>query len=211
MPNNFWHRELLMTLKEVAQVHIGLIVSRVKHSNKASEGGDIATYKYFTLSSAEHDGTIDKSKLKDIDVIKKIDDKYLSKEGDIIVGISAPHSVACIDKSCEGIIVPSQFIMIRVTGDKIIPEYLFAYLNSADVKTVIDKMAKGVTIITIDAESLQKLTIPIPSLSRQQKIAHLSQLIQEDNHLGFALAKLRKTKNDYHLNKFLAHTGEEQS
>lgn len=198
-----------MILKDIAQVNIGLVIARVKYSG-GEPCGEVATYKYFTLSSAEHDLTIDKYKLKDIEVGKKIDAKYISREGDIIIGISAPHSVAYIDAASVGIIIPSQFVAVRVADSRILPEYLAAYLNSEDVKSQMDKISKGELIKTFNAEKLQQLAIPILPLERQQKIANLNRLIQEDNHLGFQLAKLQKAKNDCYLNKFLAH-GEEQS
>lgn len=193
-----------MKLREVANVYIGLVVSRLQKC-EAGEAGN--RYNYFTLSSAEHDQTIDKTKLKDLVTAHDIDEKFLSKKGDIIIGLSSPHSLAYIDHESLGIIVPSQFALIRADSNKVLPEYLIAYLAGDEMRYQVESMAKGTVVKTIDLSRLCDLPIRLPLLIKQQKIARLHAMIKEENQLNYRYAKLIEKKNNYYLNRLIEDKG----
>jgi restriction endonuclease S subunit len=193
-----------MVLKDIAKINIGVVVSRLPKNEPNGEG---CRYNYFTLSSVEHDQTVEKAKLKELTTIGDIDEKFLSKKGDIIIGLSAPHSLAYIDYESLGIIIPSQFALIRVTDHEVLPEYLIAYLASDEVRREIDGMAKGTAVITIDIRKLANLSIYLPFLKKQRQIARLHAMIKEENQLNYRYAKLVEKKNTYYLNQLIEDKG----
>lgn len=196
-----------MKLRDIAKVNTGLVVSR-SAKDKDKEEAEIQ-YKYFTLSSIEHNQKVDKTKLKEITVFGFIGEKFLSKKSDIIIGLSAPHSLAYIDDDFQGIIIPSQFAVIRVTNNEIIPEYLIAYLASDEIKSRIANTAKGSEWIKrIDLSGLLDLLIEIPSLQKQKQIIQLNTLVKEENALNYQYAKLVEKKNNYYLNMLIVNKGE---
>lgn len=189
-----------MTLKDVAKINIGVTISRLpKPPDKSSS----KTYNYFTLSSAEYDQTIDKTKLKQVQTTGEIDQKFISKKGDIIIGLSSPYSLAIIGDDFSGIIIPSQFALIRVTRKNILPEYLIAYLASDDIFSKLQDMERGVLVKRIDLTTLNSLPLYLPPISKQQKIANLRAMIKEENSLNYQYAKLTEQKNNYYLNKLV--------
>lgn len=193
-----------MKLQDIANVYIGLVVSRLPKCEVGNVGN---RYNYFTLSSAEHDQTIDNTKLKDLVTSQSVDERFLSKKGDIIIGLSAPHSLAYIDYESLGIIVPSQFALIRADSDKVLPEYLVAYLASNEIRYQIESMEKGTAVKMIDLSRLCDLPIHVPSLTKQQKIAQLHAMIKEENQLNYRYAKLVEKKNNYYLNRLIEDKG----
>lgn len=196
-----------MKLRDIAKVNTGLVVSR-SAKDKDKEEAEIQ-YKYFTLSSIEHNQKVDKTKLKEITVFGFIGEKFLSKKSDIIIGLSAPHSLAYIDDDFQGIIIPSQFAVIRVTNNEIIPEYLIAYLASDEIKSRIANTAKGSEWIKrIDLSGLLDLLIEIPNLQKQKQIIQLNTLVKEENALNYQYAKLVEKKNNYYLNMLIMNKGE---
>lgn len=196
-----------MKLRDIAKVNTGLVVSR-SAKDKDKEETEIQ-YKYFTLSSIEHNQKVDKTKLKEITVFGFIGEKFLSKKSDIIIGLSAPHSLAYIDDDFQGIIIPSQFAVIRVINNEIIPEYLIAYLASDEIKSRIANTAKGSEWIKrIDLSGLLDLLIEIPSLQKQKQIIQLNTLVKEENALNYQYAKLVEKKNNYYLNMLIVNKGE---
>jgi len=189
-----------MILSDIANINIGTIIRRL---SRVDAVGQEHCYQYYTLSSAEYDQTIDISKLKDIETSATIDSKYISKQGDIIVGLSAPFSFAYIDNSTAGTIIPSQFALIRAKTHLILPEYLIAYLTSEYIIKLIDKSTKGMTVKTISIAVLFNLPIKLPDMQTQQQVAHLRSLILEENALNYQYAKLIEAKNNYYIDKLI--------
>lgn len=193
-----------MVLKDIAKINIGLVVSRLSSIELLEEG---QLYNYFTLSSAEHDQTIDQTKLKELKTNSVIDDKFLSRKGDIIIGLSSPHSLAYINNESSGIIIPSQFALIRVSVPNVLPEYLIAYLASDEIQHKIIEMEKGATVKTVDLSKLSNLPICLLSLMKQKQIAHLNALIKEENKINYLYAKLKEKANNYYINKLIEDRG----
>ena len=194
-------------LREIAKVNMGLVVSRLLKGGGSNCDG--VQYKYFTLSSVERDQSIDKEKLKCIETSSCVDEKFISRQGDIIIGISAPHSLAYVDEASQGIIIPSQFAVIRAVDERVAPEYLIAYLTSDELKGVIANMAKGEWWIkTIDLGGLMDLPVKIPKMQEQRQISRLNELIKEESALNYQYARLVEKKNNYYLNKLIKNGGE---
>ena len=71
--------------------------------------------------------------------------------------------------------VSSSFLRIILNSSVMIPEYVATYLNSfAGYRELAKMQSCGSGIAAINADELKNLKIPIPSLSKQKKIAELS-------------------------------------
>jgi restriction endonuclease S subunit len=113
---------------------------------------------------------------------------------DVIIKITPPYTAVCIDGETEGFVVPSQFIIIRLTDKFLIPEYLAMFLNSDRVKKHIAITATGMTVPMIKTGTIRELEIPIVHLEKQTKIAEVSKLIIKERHL---LYKMISKKEKY--------------
>jgi len=195
-----------VALSVIASINVGLIVARISKPTEVRSKGHLK-YRYITLSSAENGMAIDESKLREFEAEKEVDEKFITRLDDIVIGISSPHSIVQIDKQAEGLVIPSQFAVIRTTSEAVLPKYLIAYMNSDEVREKIEQMSRGVLVKTINAVALQSLEIKMPNMTKQNKIAKLRELLNEENRLNLQYAGLVKKKNNYYLNNFVSEGG----
>jgi hypothetical protein len=93
-------------------------------------------------------------------------------------------------------IVPSSFYILRLARDRILPDYLAWFLNSAATLTALKSIMRGSNIPFISKGDLQELAIPVPTLSVQAQIADLNRLCARERELLNELSHRRKTLID---------------
>ena len=109
-----------MKLQDLASVRSGLVLSR-KQAKESSE----YRYPLINLRCIQQEGTI---QLKEADIYEAkepLKEEYLSQSGDIIVRLTAPYTAVLIDETTSGMVVSSNFVVIRVEDKSLLPEYLF--------------------------------------------------------------------------------------
>ena len=109
-----------MKLQDLASVRSGLVLSR-KQAKEPSE----YRYPLINLRCIQQEGTI---QLKEADIYEAkepLKEEYLSQSGDIIVRLTAPYTAVLIDETTSGMVVSSNFVVIRVEDKSLLPEYLF--------------------------------------------------------------------------------------
>lgn len=183
------------TMQEIlgnnAKVSTGLAYKRYESQNGK-------TYKILTLRSIKNI-EIDTKQLDEFVSKEEIDSKYLTKEGDVILGLFSPYSATIIRKETENIIVPQSFAIIRT--EKINPEYLAYYLNSNKAKYELQKRSSGTTIPKISIKKLKE--IPVKEIDKEQE----AEFIELMNLLNTRIAKktqeleLTKEVQKYYLNQ----------
>lgn len=183
---------LYTTIGSLADIMVGLVLKR----KEADNSYDIKQkYKALTLKSFNSEGWIDENYLDDFESNEILDNRYLTLKGDVIIKITPPYTAVSIDRFTEGYVVSSQFIIIRLLNEFIVPDYLSLYLNSDKVKKHISVTATGTTVPMIKTGSLRELEIPIISFEKQIHIAEISKLIIKERHL---LYKMISKKEKYY-------------
>ena len=117
-----------MKLQDLASVRSGLVLSR-KQAKEPSE----YRYPLINLRCIQQEGTI---QLKEADIYEAkepLKEEYLSQSGDIIVRLTAPYTAVLIDETTSGMVVSSNFVVIRVEDKSLLPEYLFWLLNTEKI------------------------------------------------------------------------------
>ena len=114
--------------------------------------------------------------------------------GDIIVRLREPNTAVYIDEESAGLVVPSLFAIVRVNESTVNNTFLAYYLNSMEVKKVLERELKGTTIPMIKTKDLGELTLHLPPLNVQQNIVHFMKLSEEEIIL---LEKLKEEKTHY--------------
>ena len=175
-------------LSEIARVGSGLVLSR-KASGKEDER---ISYDLLTLRSIRPDGSIDLNLLDIYEAKEILSPDYVTKRGDIIVRLSMPYTSTLIDESTEGIVVSSNFVIIRTERDKLLPEYLFWLINTPKIKRELLDNTTGSTIGTIKAKYFSDFEIEPLSLDNQEKIAELNRLARREHQLLLDLADERE-------------------
>lgn len=177
-----------MQLGCCAEIRSGLVLSR-KQAREKTEN----RYSLLTLKSIKSDATVFEGDLGIFDAVESLNKEYLTEIGDVIVRTSMPYTSVLIDKKTYGMVVSSNFVIIRCYTDKLLPEYLFWLLNTETVKRDIFKNSAGNMLAAIKPQYFCDLDIELPSLREQKLIADFNMTARKELELLERL-KIEKEK-----------------
>lgn len=175
-----------MTLDKLFDIKLGILLNRVKSNEKTD-----FKCKAFSIKSIENN-TIIESNLEEIYLKQETSKDIYSKEGDILIKGSLPFSLAYVSKEWEGILIPSNFYILRLKEEykeKILPQYVLYKLASNDVNNQFKRILQGnAAVITFNKQDLQTIELEIPKIDEQKKRLKLFTLI--DKKLNFLRKKI---------------------
>lgn len=179
-----------MILGTVAAIRSGLVLSR-----KLSR--EISSYRYplLNLRAIHPDGYIMPDSLEMFYATELLRQEYLTQQGDIIIRLSVPYTAILIDPDMTGMVVSSNFAIIRLNQKYMLPEYLLWLLNTPDIKKKIYESSSSNMLSAVRPTFFTDLEIlPLP-LADQEKIAKLNLLAKQETQL---LKKLADEKERYY-------------
>lgn len=155
-------------LFRIADLQTGLVLNR-----KEAEGIDSKSFEYRSLNlrSLNPDGTIDNSCLEKYYAKEELNETFLARRTDIIVGLFPPFNLTLIDEEPQGLVIPSQFVIVRIKGPSPIPGFLFRYLSQKDVLKKSALRESGQITGNLKVSALGNLIIPLPPLHVQREVA----------------------------------------
>ena len=121
----------------------------------------------------------------------KIDLKYYSKKGDILISLSEPNTVYKLNH--EGFIITMYFVIIRLK-DNYDSSFIFHILESNSCHKKLYKLLEGGALKVIKVADLKNLTMELPSYEKQKQYGALLDLIDKKIELK---EKSIKKDNDY--------------
>lgn len=135
------------------------------------ENEEEMNYKILEISNINDDGEIC-SELKMINSKEKNLDRYLLRNGDIVISARGDKIKKCLINIPydERIIANGSINVIRVDLNKIKPLYLKMFLDSEKGNITLNNIKSGVTIPSINIGELQKVLVPCPPMDEQLKI-----------------------------------------
>lgn len=172
-----------MKLRELAYVHSGLVLSR-KQSREPTD----YRYPLLNLRSVRPEGTIALCEADVYGAKEPLKEEYLSRKGDIIVRLTAPYTAVLIDDATSGMVISSNFVVIRIKDDRLLSEYLFWLLNTQRVKREIYENATSNMLGAVKARFLADFELKELPHSAQYKIAQLNLLMKKEGQLLKQLA-----------------------
>lgn len=179
-----------MKLGNIASVRSGLVLSR-----KQARESTGTKYPLLNLRSVNPGGYIDTEQLDVFDASEDLSPDYLSQVGDVIIRLSAPYTAILIDEATTGMVVSSNFVIIRVDRSELLPEYLFWLLNTQKVKRSIYENTSSNMLGAIKARYFSDFEIPGLQLDKQKKIADMNTLAMQETTL---LRRLANEKERYY-------------
>jgi len=164
---------VFMRLGDLADISTGLVINR-----KAADVIDtnIKKYKLLTLKSFDDDGWINDEFIDLFNSSEVLSDKYLTTNRDLVIRLTSPYTCIPITEDTEGLLVPSQFALIRITDKSVNPYYLAYALNSETIRMDYVRTSLGATIPVIRVATLRATRIPIPNLRKQEIVANIWEL-----------------------------------
>lgn len=154
-------------LWSIADIYLGAIISRKKAKTEIEIK---AKYKLFSMKSYEEDLT--KKDYEDFESKDTLNDK-LVKEGDLIFRLLYPLKVIYVTKELEGLLVPSQYCIIRVKDKKYDAKFLKWYLESTQVDKQVTPFLMNTVMPLITVKSIKELEIPKVDLEKQKLIGKI--------------------------------------
>lgn len=151
------------------------IVKEVRYgsSRPAVEGGQ---YPYLRMNNITYEGTLDLSEIKYIDVPEKELEKCTVRKGDVL--FNRTNSKELVGKTClydrdESMVLAGFIIRVRV-NEKVVPEFLVAFLNmDFSKKMLFNKCKAAIGQANINAQELQDIEIYLPPLALQKEFVSL--------------------------------------
>ena len=160
-----------MRLGNLAEVRSGLVLSR-KLSRTPSE----FRYPLLNLRSVKEEGYIALNELDTYFAVEELPPDYITQIGDIIVRLSAPYTAILIDEETAGIVISSNFTIIRADQQVVSSSYLYWLLNTPKVKKKIYENTTSNMLAAIKPKYFADFDIvPLP-LDKQQIIGDLNLL-----------------------------------
>lgn len=148
-------------------------------STRASENG--AGIPVLRMNNIDVNGNLDLTNLKYVELDESDRQKYSLGSGDIL--FNRTNSRELVGKTglwrAEFDAVPASYLIrVRIDPSKIVPEFLWAHMNSPYIKSLLfEKSRRAIGMANINARELRALPILIPPLEIQERfVKHLSTL-----------------------------------
>ena len=179
-----------MKLGEIASVRSGLVLSR-----KLARENPVQRYRLLNLRSITPEGYIDMNETDVFDAKETLPREYLSQVGDIVIRLSAPYTAVLIDEESEGMVVSSNFVIVRTDPQVLLPDYLYWLLNTSEVKHRMFENSSSNMLGAVKPKFFADYEItPLP-IPEQQKIAAINSLAKAESKL---LRQLANAKEQYY-------------
>ena len=172
-----------MKLQSLAGVRSRLVLSR-KQSKEPTD----YRYPLINLRCIQQEGNIDLHKADIYEAKELLKEEYLSRQGDIVVRLTAPYTAVLIDDTTSGMVISSNFVVIRIEDKRLLPEYLFWLLNTQKVRHKIYENTTSNMLGAIKAKFLMDFELVLLPIEVQQKIAQLNLLAKKESQLLKELA-----------------------
>ena len=179
-----------MKLGDVAIVRSGLVLSR-----KQARGTIEMKYPLINLRSINPEGYIDLEEIDIFEASELLSTEYLTRAGDLIIRLSTPYTAVLIDEKTTGMVVSSNFVIIRTDEDVLLPEYLFWLMNTSKVKRRIFESATTNMLSAIKPKYFTDLEISFLNLENQKIIAEMNKLALNETRI---LRQLADKKGRYY-------------
>ncbi|MCF0104193.1 MAG: restriction endonuclease subunit S [Eggerthellaceae bacterium] len=159
-------------------VKFGTLIKNIRLGKnlRSAELDEISTSKKTNFKALNYqnisDGLIDEQ-LTSLKVLDPCYEKFCLEDGDFIFakhGTSFKFANASVP-SGQKVLLTGNFYIIKLDTKKVDPYYLQAYLTSADGQALLLKSAQGMRIKVLSKKDLRALSIPLPPMAKQKKIA----------------------------------------
>ena len=186
-------------LGDVATVRCGLVLSR-----KQSRTPTSAKYRLLNLRAINADGCVEMALVDEYYAVEELSPDYLSQVGDVIVRLTAPYTAIQIDDETAGMVVSSNFVIIRSNPRMLLPGYLVWLLNTRKSKRIIFENTSSNMLGAINPRYFACMEVVLPSIDRQFAIADLNALALKEGRLLRQLADEKKRYCEAVLNSVAA-------
>lgn len=172
-----------MKLNDIADVFIGLTLDRKKSiDNENSHDYKLFSFKHY---EEKRDYPIFNSK-------QAVAEKLIAKKEDLLIRLLYPNKIIYVKDNLEGLLIPSQFCIIRIKREDFNSIYIKWYLESEEGKQAVFEYVTGTIIQSLPVNSIKKIEIPHIRKDKQDNIKDLVLTWQEEKEKMKELAEIKE-------------------
>lgn len=169
-------------IKDITNIQTGLFA-------KPLGEGDLI---YLQVKHFDEDGKLQSALHGDL-LSAYVSEKHLLKEGDVVFAAKGTKNFAAVfENHNEPSVASTSFFVIRITDQKLLPQYLAWVLNSHPIQLVLKGQAIGSSIPSISKQVLENLEIAVPSIETQKAILQITKLRNNEKSLKQKIETLRE-------------------
>jgi type I restriction enzyme S subunit len=160
--------------KQLPVVKVGDLLSSANYGT-SEKAGSVGAFPILRMNNITYDGRINLSDLKYIDLDKRMRDRFLVTDGDIL--FNRTNSQELVGKSAvyrgeDNIAFAGYLVRLRPNSEAV-PDYICSFLNSKYGKATLRGMCKSIIgMANINATEVQSINIPKPPVKLQAAFAH---------------------------------------
>lgn len=177
-------------IAELGEISMGQAVTGVGHESSGAHR--IVTLKHITdLGGLQAQDAY-------VSTIKNVNARHFLQDGDILVrsrGNSYP-SACFVSDGNDNFIAAAPLLIIRCDPQKIVPEYMCAWLNSPKTQAILSNAARGTAVKIVGAEDIKGLEVPVIDRQKQESYAALRRLAMKEQHCMEILTQKRRSLLD---------------
>lgn len=174
----------VLKLEKIGKVTHGATLSRIKPEKDEEK----IAYELFTMQDLSKESGqygIVSEKQEAYVRKKKFDEELLSKEGNVIVGLTSYKAIV-VEKEHAGKIITSNFAYIEIDEKKIDPYYFtWCFNEHPEIQKQLIIATQGSIIRAISIQMLRELKILLPAMEIQRKIGKVYELKKRKEKLLF--------------------------
>ena len=159
----------------VGTIRDGVMDVRYGSSRKAAEGNN-GQYPYLRMNNITYGGELDLTDVKTINIPDDELDKCSVRRGDVL--FNRTNSRELVGKTCvynrDELMVLAGFVVRVRVNDRLLPEFLSAFMNTDFTKTLLLSMCKAaIGQANINATEFQNIGIYFPPIECQQEFVQM--------------------------------------
>lgn len=188
-------------VQELAIVQMGLVF---RERLEPAKDGNIPVIQMRNLTE---DNRLDVRNLLTIQLNGVSEHHFVQRKDLIFRSRGKTNTAVIIDVEPDRAVVVAPLLRIRVTSEKVLPEYLCWFINQPPSQAFLHSRVTGTAMATIGKSVLEDLEVSLPDIETQKQIAEVAALSDEEQRLMRDLAKERKRWADGVLMQLARESG----
>jgi restriction endonuclease S subunit len=183
---NYYMKNITVALKQIGPVQMG-------YPFRSRLEGDIrGNVRVIQMKDITEDGRFDSDNLIRTN-LNHFEERHLIKIGDIVLrSRGQTYKCALINEDTGIAVVTAPLLVVRISGNSVLPAYLAWYINQSTAQNYLTSHARGTSIPMVSKQVVERLPVTIPSIKCQQSIVNLSDMIEKEQDLLKQLSMKRQ-------------------
>jgi restriction endonuclease S subunit len=166
-------------LRKIAQVRAGFTVRKVPRNARTQ------LYSVLQIRNVSEFGTLDLREMAGMQ-LAEIPERFFLNRGEVLFCARGTRNqaAACV-VDVDRVVVGSQFFILRIADEAVLPEFLAWYINQQPAQRYLNERTSGSHVRMILRDDLLDLPVAVPPLTVQRQILALRRLqVQEQSLLN---------------------------